>query len=388
MTTTYPTTIDAFTTRLAGDRVRASHFNDPQDAVVAVETRMGASLEYINPLPNPVLNGDLLVWQDGTTFTSIAHGAYGPDMWRYLKSGTVVHDLSRSTDVPTVNHNYSMLLDVTTADTSMAAGDHSGIYQPIEGYNFLKTAQKEFTVGFWVKAPLAGAYCVSFRNSGLNRSYVKEYIVNVADTWEWKTMTIPASPSTGTWDYTTGIGLWLGFTLAAGNNFRTTPDGWRTGNYTSTQSQVNAVASTAYNFRIAGVTIVPGPYALPLPEQPTTRTECLRYREILGGQALLEHFCSGFEYTALGRDSANTILKYYPKRIVPTSFGVSAVSDFEVVQPAGVADTQGVAWFDASLDRVYAEWDFTIAGTAVNGNACLVRANDTLDARIKVIATL
>src|SRR5678816_1821597 len=133
---------------------------------------------------NAILNGDFNVCQRGTSFTSIANNTYAADRWLYGKGGTVVHDISRSTAVPTVAQsgrlfNYSLLLDCTTADAAMAAGDIAQILQRIEGYNWLPVAQRIFTISFWVKATKTGTYCVAFLNSGTDRSYVAEYTVNV-----------------------------------------------------------------------------------------------------------------------------------------------------------------------------------------------------------------
>jgi hypothetical protein len=184
-------------------------------------------------------------------------------MWLYTKVGDMVHTVSRSTDVPTVAqagrlHTYSALIDCTTVDSSIAAGDLLVYYTRIEGYNFLALAQRPMRFGFWVKGTKTGIHCVSFRNVGVDRSLVMEYTINTTNTWEFKEMTLPASPSAGTWDYINGVGLYAGFTLAAGSTYHTTAGSWQTGDFLATSSQVNACDSTSNDFRIAGVFLVPG----------------------------------------------------------------------------------------------------------------------------------
>lgn len=235
---------------------------------------------------NAVQNGSFDIWQRGISFSSMADSTYFADRWMYNKSSAAVHDVLKSTDVPTVAQagrlfNYSALIDCTTVDASIAAGDYVAIQQRIEGYNFLPLAQKTITISFWVKATKTGIHCVSLQNSGADRSYVAEYTINSSDTWEYKTVTFSASPSAGTWDYTNGIGLKVIFTLAAGSTFQTTANSWQTGNYFATSNQVNACDNTANNFRICGVQLEVGSIATPF-EQKTFHRElqdCQRYYE-------------------------------------------------------------------------------------------------------------
>jgi len=212
---------------------------------------------------NFIINGDMIVWQRGTTFTAAANGAYTADRFVYLKSGAMVHDVLLSTDVPTVAQagrlfSYSALIDCTTADASIAAGEYCCYRQNIEGINFVPIAQRTFTLSFWVKATKTGVYCVSFSNSGNDRTYIAEYTINATDTWEFKTITVPPSPAAGTWNYTTGLGVTVTFTLATGSTYQTTANAWQTGIFLGTANQVNACDSTSNNFRITGVKVEPG----------------------------------------------------------------------------------------------------------------------------------
>ena len=241
---------------------------------------------------NAIINGDFNVWQRGTSFTSIAHAAYNADRWAYYKTGAMVHDVSRSTDVPTVAEagrlfNYSFLVDCTTVDAAIAAGDYCFVAQKIEGYNWLPLAQRAVTVSFWVKGTKTGIHCAHLVNSGNDRSCVKEFTINTTDTWEKKTLTYPASPSAGTWDYTTGVGVWLSFVLAAGSTFHTTADAYQTGQFFSTANQVNATDSTSNNFRLCGVQLEAGSVATEFEQRtfPEELALCQRYYEKSFAQA-------------------------------------------------------------------------------------------------------
>ena len=219
---------------------------------------------------NYLINGDMNIAQRGTSFPAIASAAYSLDRFKYSNSSAAVHTAAQNSDVPTFSQSSylfqnSMLLTLTTVDASIAAGDQVNVQQAVEGFNFINLAQKVFTLSFWVKATLPGTYCVSFRNSGLDRSYVAEYTINATDTWEYKTITVSASPAAGTWTYGTGSGLIVSWQLACGSTFQTTAGAWQTGNFLGTSNQVNGVNTllTATNFRLTGVMLNEGPEALP-----------------------------------------------------------------------------------------------------------------------------
>lgn len=215
---------------------------------------------------NAIINGDFNIWQRNTSFTSVGDQQYTADRWIYAKSGAMVHDISRSTDVPTAAQagrvfNYSLLIDCQTVDNSISATDYCVIEQRIEGYNFLPIAQKPLTLSFWVKATKIGIHCAYIKNSGADRTYVAEFTINASDTWEFKTINFPATPSAGSWNYINGIGLSIGFTLACGSNLQTTAGAWQNNGAIGSANQVNACDNSANNFRICSVQLEAGSVA-------------------------------------------------------------------------------------------------------------------------------
>lgn len=241
---------------------------------------------------NPIINGDMRICQRGTAVVSIADSTYTVDRWIYGKTSAVVQDFSQTTDVPSVAKNVpgtnnALALTVTTADSTIAVGDLAYIGQHIEGYNWLPFAEKQLTVGFWVKDAVTGVHCVALVNSGLDRSCVVEYTVNTANTWEYKTVTFPASPSmsTGTWSTSTGIGVRLLWPLICGTTYQTTANAWQTGRYYATSSIQNSVGTNSNVFKLWGVTMGLGPTVAPY--WPRSYGDelalCQRYYEVFGG---------------------------------------------------------------------------------------------------------
>lgn len=235
---------------------------------------------------NKIINGDFNIWQRNTSFAAVADAAFCADRWFYGKDPTGVHTITRDTDVPSLAQagrifNYSLKVDCTTLNASIASTSRCIVGQVIEGFNFLPIAQRIFTMSFWVKATKTGVYCISLQNSASDRTIVMEYTVNVSDTWEYKTITFPASPSAGTWNYTNGAGLQVLFVLAAGSNFQGSAGSWSSSNLIKTSNQVNALDSTSNNFFLCGVQIEEGSVATPF-EQRLFQDElkiCERYCE-------------------------------------------------------------------------------------------------------------
>lgn len=274
---------------------------------------------------NLVMNGDFIVAQRGTSFASVANGAFTLDRFKYVKVGAAVHDVSQSSlsspDVPTfaqagVRLRSSLLVDCTTTDASIAAGDLVAVGQSIEGFRWAFADQKALVLSFWAKHTKTGTYCVSLINSGLDRSCVGTYTISVSDTWEYKTVTFVASPTAGTWNYTNGVGAYLFFTLAAGSTYQTTAGSYQTGQFYATSAQVNACDSTSNNFRLTGVQLEVGPIGTSYEMRDFAEEirACQRYFVRIGGIGS-EIRISG--YQTAGNTSYETYVLHVPMRIAP-----------------------------------------------------------------------
>ena len=217
---------------------------------------------------NAVINGDMMVWQRGTTFTASADGAFHADRWSHIAATDAVVTVSKSTNVPTDAQGIgrfaaSLQVDVTTADTSIGSGQAHAIRYKVEGYDIRGLVGQVCTLSFWVYATKTGIYCVNLLCSGADHSYVKEYTINSANTWEKKTITFTLDASSGTWDFTNGVGLQIRWTLAAGSNYQTATDGvWGTALY-ATANQVNGLDSSDNYFLLTGVQLEKGSAATP-----------------------------------------------------------------------------------------------------------------------------
>lgn len=215
---------------------------------------------------NKTINGKMEVAQRGTSLTGTGMVI---DRWALGASSAATITVSQSSDNPTGEFIYSLRATVDAADTVIDAGDYVGIAQTIEGFLARDLISRTFTISFWARSPKTGVHCVSLRNSGADRSYVAEYTINTANTWEKKSISVQAGLITaGTWAWTEGAGLRLWFMMAAGSNWHTTAGSWQTGNFLATANQVNVLDTVGNIFAITGVQLEVSPVATPFEHRP------------------------------------------------------------------------------------------------------------------------
>ena len=231
---------------------------------------------------NALINGNFDIWQRGTTFTEIDNFKYSADRWQTFYIGSTGVDgitISRSTSVPTTGTStsaFSFQATVATADASIGADEVYAIAQPIEGANIQQFGfgtgdATDLTLSFWVNSSLTGTYCVFFRNAQATsnasaRTYVVEYTVSQANTWQYKTISLRADAG-GTYTLTnsTGaFGILVGFALAVGSSFQTSTTGaWHDATAFGTANQTNFMGTVANTINFARVQLEYGRLATP-----------------------------------------------------------------------------------------------------------------------------
>jgi len=307
---------------------------------------------------NLIINGCMDISQRKSTFTAPSSGDVTIDRWAVAHSGTMVYNVTQEADAPTVSQfggyiEKSYKVAITTADASMGSTDILAVIQHIEGYNFRRIYQKNFSLSFWVRSSVTGTYCVSFTNDGLDKVYVAEYTINSADTWEYKTITVTSAPSGGTWDFTNGRGLSVRFCLAAGAGRNTTAGSWEAdGSDYCTSNQTNMAASVGNDFFFTGVQLEA--------EVPTAFEQRSIQQEL---ELCQRHYCKSYNITTDPGSAVNT-------GIIAVDTGTSTTNNIQarVDFPVSMAVTPSVSVYDSAgtIDKV------TMGGVAQNssvGNA-------------------
>ena len=238
---------------------------------------------------NLIINGEMAVAQRGTAEVTAANdtNTYRADRFKFAENtaGTVAMSIQDGTG----EFAKCLKVRVTGTDTSVANIDRSTIAYVIEDLDAKRlqygTANaKSVTLTFWVRSNAAQTYCINVHNSGTNnRTYIAEYTISSADTWEKKTLTIPGD-TTGTWTH-----IAVRWVLTAGTDYQGSA-GWQAwsgsgGLEMATSNQYNWMGATN-DFHLTGVQLEVGDTATEFEHRSygDELAKCQRYyQEIHGG---------------------------------------------------------------------------------------------------------
>lgn len=240
---------------------------------------------------NRIINGSAILDQrKAGAIISISSYGYGVDRWGYQCFGGGVWSSQRSTVAPAGSTN-SLALTVTSADSSIGSTDAYQLFQKIEGFNiadlgFGTASAQTITLSFWVRSSVTGTYSVGLSNAAFNRGYVGTFAVSAANTWEYKTITVPGDTA-GTWVTDNGIGLQLAVDLGSGSASNVTAGLWQavTTSTLRTSGSVNWVANAGATFYLTNVQLEVGSVATPFERRDYGRETMLAQR----------YYCTGFK---------------------------------------------------------------------------------------------
>ena len=159
-----------------------------------------------------------------------------------------------------INIEKSLYVRCATAEL-VNINDVISIAQAVEVPTWRLVHARDFTISFWFKSSLTGTYSFYVRSVGLDRSYVTNFSVVNAGVWERKTITVPANPTTGTWNIGTGsmqfgaFSASVGIGLAVGSNYQTSAGAWQNGQFYGTAGQVNLFATPGNECYLTGVQV-------------------------------------------------------------------------------------------------------------------------------------
>ena len=247
-----------------------------------------AQTSATRPFQNRIINGAMVIDQRnaGASVTP-SDGQYTLDRWVAFQSVASKYSVRQNAGSVTAPVGFSNYLGVTSLSAySVGSADYNLIQQPIEGFNFADcnwgTANaKTVTLSFWVRSSLTGTFGGSLVNSSNNRSYPYSYTISVANTWEYKTVTI-AGDTSGTWiGATNGVGLKVNFGIGVGTTYSGTAGAWAGSQYFTATGATSVVGTNGATFYITGVQLEVGSTATSFDYRPygTELALCQRYYE-------------------------------------------------------------------------------------------------------------
>jgi len=232
---------------------------------------------------NKIINGACVIDQRNAG-ASVSNSGFIVDRFAFDRGvSTATVTGQQSSTVPTNGFSNSIVLTVGTG-AATTSGDYSIFRQPIEGYNVADlnwgtSSAQTITLSFWVRSSLTGTFGVAINNSAQNRYYIGSYTINSANTFEYKTITIPGDQS-GTWLKTNGAGINLYWDIGVGSTYSAAAGSWGTGtSIYGLTGGVKLLANTGATWYITGVQLEAGTTASPFEyrQYGTEFVLCQRY---------------------------------------------------------------------------------------------------------------
>ena len=354
---------------------------------------------------NLIINGAMNVAQRGTSFTTVANGAYTIDQFRYGQSNDGEITITQDSSAPD-GFAKSLKVDVTTADTSIAAGQYADIFARIEAQNLQRLAfgtssAKNFTLSFYVKSNKTGTYAVTIGQSDNSfKQAVLNYTINSADTWERKSLTFTGDTA-GVIDDNADRGFEILWWLAVGSTYT---GGSATGAFATYADAnhaaghaVNLLDSTSNEWLLTGVQLEVGQNPTEFEHQkfPQTLKQCQRYFHNVTAAGHPFPVDSAYSrYITFGQDTnALRWFHHYPVQMRATpsftanNITTSTVQFFNYDSATNISgNLTGTSLSESGA--LHAQMAFTFSSGVAAGNITSLRWNNNPDASFDFNAEL
>lgn len=291
---------------------------------------------------NMIINGAMNVAQRGTSTSSVgaSSGYFACDRWRLFSNTSGRATVSQSTDAPNGFKN-SFKIDVTTADTSIAATELFILSYAMEGQDaqMIKKGTSEaesLTMSFYAKANASANYVVEMYDADNTRNNTQAF--TVTDSWQRFSFTF-APDTTGALDDDNALSfypiqIWLhGGSDYSSGTFASNTWGSVTNANRYAGSRTSIFDSTDREFYVTGVQVEVGSQATPF-EYKTFGEElslCQRYFQRLAT-------ISTYGPIGIGRAwSTSRMNVSYPLKVTMRDNPSLSVSDFGHMQVAGIS---------------------------------------------------
>jgi len=206
---------------------------------------------------NLIFNGDMKVSQRGTSFT--ASQEYTLDRWRVNNGGISALTTTQSSSGLGIHPN-SLKVECTL-DASVAASTDAWIRYGMEQKDFenainYPSTNKSLSLSFWARANTTGQYSVCITSGDFGDRFIHAFTLN-ANSWEYKTVTIPSASQ---WGYSADYGLRVYFDLGSGTNYQnSTLDQWiYSGSTYAASGNTRVCGVNGRTFEVTGVQLEVG----------------------------------------------------------------------------------------------------------------------------------
>lgn len=296
---------------------------------------------------NRIINGAMMIDQRNSGAAVTANGAFPVDRFFYAATQASKATLQQNAGGVTPPQGFTKYFGVTSSSAyAVLASDYFNVRQVIEGFNISDfnygTADaKTITLSFWVRSSLTGNFggVLAWGGSSANqRSYPFLYTITGANTWEYKTVTVPGDTTmaAGGFETSNGAGMQVRFSLGGGATNAGTPGSWATVNAQTASGDTSVVGTNGATWYLTGVQLEVGSVATPFERRlyPQELAMCQRYyyRRTSSASvgdiiATMQAFSTGGVYGKLFdlpvelRADGGTVGISSPSHLAPANFG-------------------------------------------------------------------
>ena len=294
---------------------------------------------------NRFMNGDMRVWQRGTTFSSIGTSTYSADRWM-SNYGDTAPTFSRSTDAPT---GFKYSISLAGSSTS-----YHGILQRIESLNISDLSGQTVTLSFYAKLSSGTAtgglsinvgYANSVDNFGTTTGELETNITStVSGSWTRYSYTFTVSATAAT------NGLYV--------------------------VVFNPSASQTFTMLLTGLQLERGSLATPFESRPygVELQLCQRYFHSLGGDTAYQNINTCVYYST--SEAVGFFRNPVEMRTIPT---ISKSGNWTVLGGAG---TVGQNVSADQLGPKSIQLGFYSGASGVSGQATVLRVSNDINFRL------
>jgi len=357
-----------------------------EDSTIAAADIASGAVEgaITSPLShrNLVINGDMRIDQRyGGSSNTVGPNQHGWSIDRFRPS---VYGTSgqfswyQETDAPAGFYN-SLKMTVLATDNFDGTYEYGRVIHRFEGLNtrhlkWQTSDAKTITVSFWVKCSEAGTFGFSVMDAPYTAAYTTTYDIDTANTWEYKTITIPGpTTSVGTFNNDNSLSFSTQWMFGGGTAVTTsTLNTWQSSRYEMASTGMNLMAVSGATWQITGVQVEEGTTATPFEHRSYDEelARCQRYYHrndnVVGGKSI----GSGFFYNST---VGFTHYDFPVEMRTAPSKSFSGLSDFRVLYGTGVktaTDSETIS------GRNGARLGWTVSG-ATAGQGMMVDCNNS-----------
>ena len=276
---------------------------------------------------NMIINGGMMISQKGSSVAITGGSNTVPLIDRYMavaNSGMTYNvTISQEADNPSgLGKSFKSL----TTSAKTPSGSENYIIrtkleeQDITRIGFGTSGCKKTTLTFWVKSNKTGTYSVMIAINSFSINLLTTYTISAQNTWEKKTISIPAYTTSYTHPGDTGSGFTCDWHLSSGPDDLVSAHSWQTSasNARAVTGQVNLLDTVGNYWQLANVQYEVGEVSTPFEHRTYTD-------ELLSCQRYFTFVPSGTVFPGRGNSSSSYIYSYQstvPMRVSPT-IGVS-----------------------------------------------------------------